>query len=188
MTDAISGKIRLENRRGGIRADRFGDYDPKRHTFFLLLDAVERHASLEVAVFGLCEHLAQACGDPVTAMVMRLMLEDEERYQGVLKRISSRVCDALNGAYSPDALPRATGPAPAECLTWLACALVDEEKLAAKALRHLAQDEKRFISGLDRVLLQTMAIDSDKHARLLQFVQRRLPARAQHPKHQAPVT
>jgi hypothetical protein len=165
-----------------MSADLFGNCGPKQQTFFLLLDAVERHTSLEIEVLGLCEHLAQARGDPVTAMLMRLMLADEERYQGLLKRIASRLRAALNWTRSPDALPRATGPdpatAPAEYLTSLARALVDEEELAAQVLRHLAQNEKGFIGGSDSVLLETMAMGSDTHVRLLQFVQRRLEAAA----------
>jgi hypothetical protein len=192
MTDSIGRKIRLENWQGGISADLFGNCGPKRQTFFLLLDAVERHTSLEIEVLGLCEHLAQARGDPVTAMLMRLMLADEERYQGLLRRIASRLRAALNWTRSPDALPRATGPdpatAPAAYLTSLASALVDEEKLAAKALRHLAQNEKGFISGSDSVLLEMVAMDSEKHARLLQFVQRRLAARARPATHRASAT
>ena len=134
---------------------------------------------VEVEALAQYEHLAQASGDPVIAMVMRLILEDEERHHGLLKRISSTLRDALDWTYSPDALPRSTAPVSAtdEDLASLARALIDEEKTGAQALRGLAQRERGLGGGLDSLLLEMMAMDSDKHARLLHFVQRRLEAR-----------
>jgi len=51
-----------------------------------LLDAVERHATLESDALGQYEHIAEASGDPVIALVMRLILEDEERHQRCASR------------------------------------------------------------------------------------------------------
>ena len=45
-------------------------------------------------------------------------------------------------------------------------------------MRDLAQREKGTAAGLDGLLLEMMAMDSEKHARLLQFVQQRLEKRA----------
>ena len=45
-------------------------------------------------------------------------------------------------------------------------------------MRDLAQHEKTIDAGLDSLLLEMMAMDSEKHARLLQFVQQRLEKRA----------
>ncbi len=55
--------------------------------------------------------------------------------------------------------------------------LIEEEKTGAQALRRLAQEERELDGGLGALLLEMMAMDSDKHARLLRFVQRRLEAR-----------
>jgi len=126
---------------------------------------------------------AQASGDPVIALVMRLILEDEERHHGLLKRIATTLRDALNWTHSPGALPRPGDGAPAtEDLAPVARALIDEERTGAQALRRLAEREKGLDSGLDSLLLEMMAMDSDKHARLLQFVHRRLEARAREAK------
>jgi rubrerythrin len=187
MTESMGGVVPVGNMLNGITADLVGEYDPSGQTFIRLLDAVDRHATLEVEALGQYEHLAQASGDPVIALVMRLILEDEERHHGLLKRISSTLRDALNWTYSPDALPRLTTPVTAtgEDLPALARALIDEEKTGAQALRGLAQREKGLGSGLDSLLLEMMATDSEKHARLLRFVQRRLEARARATKDQA---
>ena len=56
--------------------------------------------------------------------------------------------------------------------------LVDEERRSARMMRDLAQSEKGIDAGLDSLLLEMMAMDSEKHARLLQFVQQRLEKRA----------
>ena len=47
-------------------------------------------------------------------------------------------------------------------------------------MRDLAQREKGIDAGLHSLLLEMMAMDSEKHARLLQFVQQRLEQRAHH--------
>jgi hypothetical protein len=46
-------------------------------------------------------------------------------------------------------------------------------------MRDLAQREKGMGAGLHSLLLEMMAMDSEKRARLLQFVQQRLEQRAQ---------
>ena len=56
--------------------------------------------------------------------------------------------------------------------------LIEEENTGARYLRKLANEEKGIDAGLHSLLLEMMAMDSEKHARLLQFVQARLDARA----------
>ncbi len=46
-----------------------------------LLRAVDTHAAAEQDALGQCEYLAEASGDPVIALVMRLILDDEVRHQ-----------------------------------------------------------------------------------------------------------
>jgi rubrerythrin len=169
----------------GINADVIGERDPAGEAFNRLLAAVERHASLEAEALGQYEHLARASNDPIIALVMSLILDDEERHHSLLKRIAASLRDALNWTYSANALPRAIAPAAEadEDLTALARALIDEEKTGAQALRRLADREKGLGSGLDSMLLEMMAMDSEKHARLLHFVERRLDARARAAKH-----
>src|ERR1700682_122529 len=108
MTESMGGVVPLGDMLAGINADVIGEHDPAGETFIRLLDAVERHASLEAEALGQYEHLAQASGDPVIALAMRLILENEERHHSLLKRIASTPRDALNWTYTPDALPRAT--------------------------------------------------------------------------------
>jgi rubrerythrin len=184
MRDLVGGVVPMDDTIAGIRADVLRERDPGGETFIRLLDAVERHATLESDALGQYEHIAEASGDPVIALVMRLILEDEERHHGLLTRIATTLRDALNWTHSPGALPRPGDGAPTtEDLAPVARALIDEERTGAQALRHLAEREKGLLdSGLDSLLLEMMAMDSEKHARLLQFVHRRLEARAREAK------
>jgi len=143
-----------------------------------LLRAVDTHAAAEADALGQYEYLAEASGDPVIALVMHLILDDEVRHHGLLHRMATTLRDALDWTSSPAALPKAT-PQARVPITFvkLASSLIEEERTGARALRRLAQQETDINGGLDSLLLEMMAMDSDKHARLLQFVQRRLEGR-----------
>jgi hypothetical protein len=145
-----------------------------------LLDAVERHANAEEDALVQYVNIGTASGDPVIALVMQLILEDEERHHGLLKRIEASLSDALNWTHSPDALPGPGTPQHpvAKELAATTRILIEEERTGAHYLRELAHREKWIDAGLHSLLLEMMAMDSEKHARLLQFVQDRLAARA----------
>jgi rubrerythrin len=154
-------------------------HGPEPGTIEWLLNAVERHTSAEADALAQYEQLAQASGDPVVALVMRLILDDEERHHGLLKRIEVSLRDALEWTHSPTALPGAASPEQplAVDLPEVARALVAEEKTGVRILRELAEREKQISGGLHSLLLEMMAMDSEKHARMLHFVEVRLMAR-----------
>jgi rubrerythrin len=145
-----------------------------------LLDAVERHAIAEQDALAQYEHLRTASEDPVIALVMELILEDEERHHGLLKRIEASLRDAIEWTHSPAALPVPAPPKEPVTheLVETASALIKEEHTGAHYLRELAHQDKNASAGLQSVLIEMMAMDSDKHARLLQFVHDRLASRA----------
>jgi len=145
-----------------------------------LLDAVQRHAIAEQDSLAQYEYLRTASGDPVIALVMQLILDDEERHHGLLKRIETTLRDALEWTHSPAALPESASPRlPAQPdLVETASALIKEERTGAHYLRELAQRDNHASAGLQSLLIEMMAMDSDKHARLLQFVHDRLASRA----------
>jgi hypothetical protein len=51
LTESIGREVLPEHWQGRITSDLVGDRDPSRHTFFLLVDALERHVALEVGAF-----------------------------------------------------------------------------------------------------------------------------------------
>lgn len=145
-----------------------------------LLDAVERHAMAEADALDQYEYIATVSADPVIALVMRLVLDDEERHHSLLKRIEASLRDALNWTHSPEALPSTAmpqNPVGRDLLEGTA-ALIEEERTGARYLRDLSRREKTVGSGLHSLLIEMMAMDSEKHARLLEFVRDRLSARA----------
>jgi hypothetical protein len=179
MGQSIGGVVPLDSMLAGITSDVLLERDPSGDATMRLLTAIDRHAASEAEALGHYEQLAQDSGDPVIALVMRLILDDEERHHGLLKRIATTLRDAFNWTHSPGALPHAY-PAVTiadKDLVTVAGELIEEERTGAQALRRLAQRERANDGGLDAVLLEMMAMDSDKHARLLRFVQRRLEAR-----------
>jgi hypothetical protein len=165
----------------GLPVDTSQQHGPRSDSVEWLVDAVERHAQAESQALEQYEYLATASRDPIIALVMRLILEDEERHHGLLKRIESTLRDAVNWTHSPDALPN-TAPEQPEAsfsdLERLTHELIDEEHTGAKYIRELARKEKGIDGGLHSLLLETMALDSEKHARMLQFVQERLYERS----------
>jgi len=56
--------------------------------------------------------------------------------------------------------------------------LVEEGRTGARILRKRADQQKSINGGLPSLLIETTAMDSEKHAKLLQFVQHRLEGRA----------
>jgi hypothetical protein len=177
--EIIGGLVPMNDMIAGLKADVLFEHDPGGETCVRLLDAVERHAALEEEALGQYDRLAVASGDPVIALVMRLILDDEERHHNLLKRIATTLRDALNWTRTASALPHADSVSPTEHnLASVARALIEEEHAGAAALRRLAGRERGLDGGLDSLLLETMAMDSEKHAHLLRFVQVRLEAAA----------
>lgn len=181
MSESIGGVVPVESMLAGIRADVLGEHDPPGTTTSHLLQAIHRHIANEEDALGRYEHLVRQSADPVVALVMRIVLDDETRHHQLLERIEATLCDALNWTNSQKALPH-SAHTHAGAFAWdlasVAHALMDEEKTGARELRSLAHREKALDADLEAVLLEMMAIDSDKHARLLDFVRCRLEARA----------
>jgi rubrerythrin len=170
---------RVEDGVFDLPLDLLAEQDPPGARFERLLSAMEQHVRGEASALGHYEQLAGATKDPAVELVMRLILEDEERHHGLLARIAATLRDALYWTHSPDALPSSRTPQeplPGEWLN-LVRALIHEERDGARALRDLAARERGINDGLDSLLLEMMALDSEKHARLLRFVERRLERR-----------
>ena len=72
-----------------------------------LLQVVERHAAAEQDALGEYAFVAEASADPVVALVMRIILDDEVRHHGLLQRMKATRRDALEWTRSPSALPTA---------------------------------------------------------------------------------
>ncbi len=143
-----------------------------------LLRALEAHAAAEAESMAAYERLGERSGDPLVALLMRLVLEDERRHHALLERMT-RNLEEDGLALSPaGAVAGATGDGEAHGEAVLATrGLIREEREGARYLRHLARQEPRLYDGAYALLLETMARDGEKHEHILRFILRRLETR-----------
>src|ERR1700694_5028910 len=162
--DAVAANTPLMEGLYGLPVEINPTHGPTSGTVEWLLEAVERHARAEQDALAEYAFVAEASADPVIALVMRLILEDEERHHGLLRRIEATLRDALNWTHSPSALPNASIPHEpvARDLVAITRGLVDEERSGARMMRGLAHRENHMDAGLHSLLLEMMAMDSDK--------------------------
>jgi hypothetical protein len=139
-----------------------------------LLALVEAHIKAEAADLEVYRNLATS-PDAVTAELMRMVVEDEERHHDLLKRLAARLRDDLNWESSPDALPADNGADPrvrgnADSVR----AFTRHEHQGAHHLEALARHARDLQRPLAAVLLYSMALDSQKHELVLGYVADRL--------------
>jgi hypothetical protein len=141
-----------------------------------LLGAIERHAIAETDSLEAYRRLVQVSADPVVKLLMETIIADEDRHHALLERISASLRDSLNWLHAAESLPEgSTPPAPPASEAINATErFIREEHQDARELRQLARQARRYHDGLYSLLLESMALDSDKHARLLTFIHGRL--------------
>ena len=150
-----------------------------------LLRVFESHAAAETDTLVEYRRLAESSADPMVALLMQLVLEDEERHHGLLARMSTRLRDALNWTHSANALPTGTAPGAKDRAAAVAhkatLAAVRgsalHEREGARQLREIAKQQQDLYGGLFSLLLQIMAMDSEKHETILRFIDQRLTGR-----------
>ena len=144
-----------------------------------LLDTFERHIASETDTVAAYRALAEATADPVTALLLRQVVDDEERHHGLLRSMAARLRDTLAWTHSPEALPTRGQPSAAEAAALLDAlrAYARQEHDGAHQARELAKQQEGLYDGMFALLLETMAADSDKHERILSFVARRMQER-----------
>ena len=153
--------------------------EPDRERDARVLETLRTHGQREDVLLDSYRRVVEETSDEGVRYLGRLIVEDEERHHGLLKRIEATLRDAIDWKHSPNALPTAVTPSQPvmHALIDTSTALIKEEHTGAHHLRELAHREKLANSGLTSLLLEMMAMDSDKHAHLLQFVHDRLASR-----------
>src|SRR5919109_1449266 len=87
MLEPVVGLVPLDDLMAGVRANVLAEPEPAGETLERLLQTVERHAELEADALDQYEYLGKASDDAVITLVMRLILDDEVRHHGLLKRL-----------------------------------------------------------------------------------------------------
>ncbi len=144
-----------------------------------LLDAFEMHVASEAESVEEYRRLAENSSDQTVALLMGVVLEDEKRHHKLLERMAASIRNSLRWSSRDEAL--LSGPvhdaAPVEETVAAMRGFIREEHDGARRMRELARMGKNIGDGLFTLLLETIAIDSEKHERILRFVLKRLMSR-----------
>jgi rubrerythrin len=144
-----------------------------------LLDGLEAHVQAEAGSIQQYRDFAATVPDPQVALVMGMIVEDEERHHALLRRILASLNDDVMWSHSPEALPEAgaaTGAA-RDAALGVTRTFLSEERHSARVLKELAGSSSDLHGGVVQLLLEWMALDSQKHERALRFMQQRLEQR-----------
>ena len=141
-----------------------------------MLDIFQAHAAMEEEMLKNYLLLAGAIADPLAVLLMRLVIEDEQRHHALLKRMVISLEDSLHWTHSPDAFPAGSAQKqvrPTEVIETTR-EFIRREREDARQFRKLAREEGQTYGGLFKVLLESIALDSQKHAGILRFILQRL--------------
>ena len=141
-----------------------------------LEQVMRHHVEAEAESLEAYQRLVEESEDPVVRVLMQEVLVDEAHHHTLLERLEAQFERELAPATQGEDL--ALGP-PAEGLSAVALAasaraLADQEQDGVRLLRELARHHEGMYAGLFSLLLEGMALDSQKHERVLRFVEQRL--------------
>jgi len=140
-----------------------------------LVRALEAHQAAEAADVASCRQVAQRLDDPVAALLVGLIVEDEQRHDALLRSMIGRLHQEVEFVTSAEAVPVPRGSgwgsvAGAAELAVTVRGLIRNEHEGSRHLRHLARQEPALYGGLYPLLLETIARDSEKHATILRYL------------------
>jgi hypothetical protein len=161
-----------------VHVDATLDKDPCGTGLQMLVQAVETQILEEETLVEAYWQLARETSDAVVATLMRLLAEDEERHHQLFEEIGRTLRDRLDWKADVPTAVGGSGPGTERDIEWprRVRAFEANELRDAGALHELAHRAHMECEPLACQLLEAMAMDSDKHARLLRFVGHRLDA------------
>ena len=142
--------------------------------FELLLRAIRTHVDREEAARVEYAMLADSGGDQLVRFLMSLVDQDERHHHELLERMAASLGDTSGGMVEP--LPTIPSPSwrPASVELAAVEAMMHEERASAYALGKLACRHVGVYGGLFSMLLDVIALDSQKHQRVLEFILERM--------------
>lgn len=142
-----------------------------------LLEQTQGHIAEQDAWLSACGRLQHVLDDPAALFVIDQLVESRTAHRRVLVQMATSLRDSLYWTESEGALPcpqpRAVAPQAGHGLQRVT-ELIRAERELARTSRQLAGAYRDIACGLNALLLRTMALDSEKHDRVLRFVQRLL--------------
>jgi rubrerythrin len=164
--------VRPEPARGNQTERDSEDNVPIDDAFDRLIQAFDHHAAHEQEAIAEYRRLVGEFTDPVLMQIMRMLADDEERHHRVFRQIASVLqSERFQSPALASGLPASglsLGRLDAVIAT-LRAAMKDEGR-GPRALQDLAWRERERCGGLISLLLELMAMDSQKHERMLRYV------------------
>jgi rubrerythrin len=146
--------------------------------FELLVHTIQAHAESETESIETYRRLAAQSPDTAVAMLLQLIIDDEERHHRVLHGIARMLRDDLDRSKTPCAVPegRAEVVVVSTEMAEAIRAAMEDERQATRRFRTLARRQAASQEGIITLLLERLAMDSQKHQCILAFIARRLKA------------
>ncbi len=142
--------------------------------FELLLHALQTYADREEARRLEYQRMADSGGDELVQLLTSLVAQDGRDHHDLLRRMAASLGDASVGRV--ERLPAIPSPAwqptPDELVT--VETMIYQERASGRSSERLARQHAGVYSGLFSMLLDVMALDSEKHQRVLGFILRRM--------------
>lgn len=152
------------------------EFEAPGSAFDRLLEQVEHHVQSEAESIRSYRRLEDQTTDPVVAMLMQQIVDDEERHHIILGRLAATLRDALRWSDSPEGLVTDAREHASEEMLAAIGAAIRAERQEARSFQELARQERTLHDGLFSLLLELVAIDSQKHTRILEFIEKRMGA------------
>ena len=170
---------RADGRNAVKAADRVSSGSAALPVFELLLHAIKTHIDRGEASRVEYMRLAHSDGDQLVRLLMSLVDQDERHHRELLQRMAASLGVTSGGTV--ESLPTIPNPLWRPASDELAAveAMIHEERASVCALGKLACQHVGVYSGLFSMLLDVMALDSQKHQRVLEFILRRMKEQRQ---------
>lgn len=140
-----------------------------------LIRAIEAHTAASAADIAAYRDIACRMRDPAAELLVGMIVDDEQRHDALLRSMVRRLQAEVDFVAPLNALPAPNEAALVDLgadgeIAASLRGLLRNEHEAARHVRHLARQEPLLYGGLYRLLLETIARDSEKHATILRYL------------------
>ena len=139
-----------------------------------LVEFLAGHGEAEGAILARYQRFAEEASAPESRYLVRLILEDERRHHGLLVEMTDAVAWGLVDTAATPVIPDLSRlDAGNEALAEETRCLLDMERKDRVELRRLRKRLRPFTNAsLWRLIIDLMALDTEKHIRILELVAR----------------
>jgi rubrerythrin len=148
------------------------DFSP----FEMMLSQFEAHEQQEWVYVREYKEIAKKHDNPLVKFLLQLIISDEEKHHDLVHSITSTLKADLRWEKSDVAI-QGVGKISAQekkDILKLTGDFIDEEKKGIKEYKILAKDSREYHHGVLSLLLETIIHDSEKHLKILRFIEKKI--------------